>query len=155
MTLIERYWRSHAGVEARACPYTLIGLSSFRPQESLRTSPYAGLLRGCYFGIGWWSVSPAQELHLMVVLVPEAHDTEHLRGLRVLYHDHVALGVVGLDRNAYVVAWLVFIWTFSVASTVAFFRPFPLPLSSRVSSRSRPLGPRFPERRMRRKIALT
>src|SRR5918999_180910 len=45
--------------------------------------------------------------------------------------------------------------TFSVVSTVACFCPPPLPRNSSVSSGSRPLGPRLPGRRMRRKIALT
>src|ERR671917_2763390 len=54
-------------------------------------------------------LSPSQELHLVVVLVPKVNDTEDLGGLGVLYHYHVALGVVGLDGHAQVVAWLVFV----------------------------------------------
>ena len=45
----------------------------------------------------------------MVVLVPEVHDTEDLGGLGVLDHHHVALGVVGLDGHAEVVARLMFV----------------------------------------------
>src|SRR5215211_2090609 len=45
----------------------------------------------------------------MVILVPEVHDTEDLGGLGVLYHDHVASGVVGLYGHAQVVAGLVFV----------------------------------------------
>jgi hypothetical protein len=45
----------------------------------------------------------------MVVLVLEVHDTEDLGGLGVLYHHHVALGVVGLDGHTEVVDWLVFV----------------------------------------------
>src|SRR4051812_49336079 len=40
---------------------------------------------------GRLALCPPQELHLMVVLVPEVHDTEDLGGLGVLDHHHVAL----------------------------------------------------------------
>src|SRR5215217_6607294 len=59
--------------------------------------------------VRWWSVSPPKEFHFMVVLVPEVHNTEDLGGFGVLYHDHVALGVVGLYGHAQVIARLVFV----------------------------------------------
>src|SRR5829696_8059498 len=45
----------------------------------------------------------------MVVVVPEVHDTEDLGGFGILYHDHVALGVLGLYSHAQVIARLVFV----------------------------------------------
>src|SRR5215208_2510904 len=57
--------------------------------------------------IGWVSVPPSQELGLLVVFLAFVHNLEDPRWRGVLYHGHVALGVVDLDGDAQVVARLV------------------------------------------------
>src|SRR5688500_17855611 len=62
----------------------------------------------------------------MVVLVLEVHDAEDLGGLGVLYHHHVALGVVGLDGHTEVVAWLVFVSHLQPRLHGGLLLPFPV-----------------------------
>src|SRR5919107_4439253 len=89
---------------------------------SLRGGPHRGQPQERYsIGGGRWGLrvilpdgerlvlSPSQELHLVIVRVPKVHDAEDLGGLGVLYHHHVALGVVGLYGHTEVVAGLVFV----------------------------------------------
>jgi hypothetical protein len=45
----------------------------------------------------------------VIILAPKVHYAEDLGGLGVLYHHHVALGVLCLDGHAEVIAWLVFV----------------------------------------------
>src|SRR5215207_8347517 len=91
----------------------------------------------------------------MVVVVPEVHDTEDLGGFGILYHDHVALGVVGLYSHAQVIARLVFVSHLQRCLHRGLLLTSPVPRNSNVSSGSSRLGPRFPGRRMRRKMVLT
>jgi hypothetical protein len=53
------------------------------------------------------SVPPSQERGLLVVFLAFVHDLEDPGGRGVLYHGHVALGVVDLDGDAQVVSGLV------------------------------------------------
>src|SRR3712207_182836 len=57
----------------------------------------------------WRLVSPPQKLGHLVVLLALVHDLEDPGGYGVVYHDHVAVGVVDLDGHAQVVPRLVLV----------------------------------------------
>src|SRR5918994_1575945 len=59
--------------------------------------------------LGRWLGAPSQELGLLVVLLALVHDLEDPGGRGVVYHCHVAVGVVDLDGDAEVVAGLVLV----------------------------------------------
>src|ERR671913_996648 len=59
--------------------------------------------------LGRWLGAPSQELGLLVVLLAFVHDLEDSGRRGVVYHRHVAVGVVDLNGDAEIVAGLVLV----------------------------------------------
>src|SRR5215217_7210948 len=101
-------WVSSSKRSRKSCSTSGLSSSPLRRHPSTERRPWRaypdaeqGNGRGRWSGNGGRLVlSPAQKLHLVVVLVTNVYDSEDLGRLGVLDHHHVALGVVGLDCHA-------------------------------------------------------
>ncbi len=101
------------------------------------------------------SVSPAEELGLLVVPLSFVDYAEEPGGARGLDDHHVSLYVVDLDGDAEVVSWCVFVGHFACNLHGGLLLAIAVATQLEGLVRVEPLGPSSPAYRRRRKTALT